>query len=51
MACTPVEPDKLCRACFDGQYPIPVPGEQMSYAEGSQIDKERLVTQRRSGRV
>jgi len=25
---TAVPADKLCRACFDGQYPIPLPGER-----------------------
>jgi amidophosphoribosyltransferase len=51
MGCTPVAPDKLCRACFDGRYPIPVPGEQMSYAEDSQVAKEHKVTQTNASSV
>lgn len=42
--CTPVPSDKLCRACFDGQYPIPVPGEQVDYAAGGEVRKEREAT-------
>ena len=30
--CTPQPKERLCRACFDGQYPIPVPGEQVALA-------------------
>jgi amidophosphoribosyltransferase len=30
---TPHERDRLCRACFDGQYPIPVPGEHEQLAQ------------------
>jgi amidophosphoribosyltransferase len=39
-ACTPVAPDRLCRACFDGQYPIPVPGEQVELAAGDERAKD-----------
>ena len=30
---TPHERDELCRACFDGEYPIPVPGEHEQLAQ------------------
>ena len=33
IAATPHERDALCRACFDGQYPIPVPGEHENLAQ------------------
>ena len=37
-ASTPVPADRLCRACFDGHDPIPVPGEQVEYAaDGEQV--------------
>ena len=32
MACTPTEPDDFCRACFDGEYPIDIPGEHADLA-------------------
>jgi len=32
VGCTPVVKDHLCRACFDGIYPIEVPGEHASLA-------------------
>ena len=41
--CTPVASERLCRACFDGRYPIPVPGEQMDLAAGGEARKEREV--------
>ena len=34
ISATPNERDRLCRACFDGHYPIPVPGEHESQAAG-----------------
>ncbi len=43
-ASTPADPDRLCRACFDGRYPIPVPGEQVDYAAGGEARKEREAT-------
>lgn len=33
IATTPQERDGLCRACFDGHYPIPVPGEHEQLAQ------------------
>lgn len=33
IAATPHERDGLCRACFDGEYPIPVPGEHEQLAQ------------------
>jgi amidophosphoribosyltransferase len=32
IGATPQSKDSLCRACFDGRYPIPVPGEHESRA-------------------
>ena len=45
-ASTPVPSDRLCRACFDGRYPIPVPGEQVDLAAGGERRKEHEVTPR-----
>ena len=33
MGATPQEPDALCRACFDGRYPVAVPGEHEQLAQ------------------
>ena len=33
IATTPQQRDGLCRACFDGAYPIPVPGEHEQLAQ------------------
>lgn len=33
IKCTPMALDELCRACFDGVYPIPVPEEQAQLAQ------------------
>ncbi len=38
---TPVPADRLCRACFTGHYPIPVPGEQVDLAAGGEQRKEQ----------
>ena len=31
----------LCRACFDGQYPIPVPGEQVEAGKNVLVESRR----------
>lgn len=33
IRCTPMARDELCRACFDGEYPIPVPDEHEQLAQ------------------
>ena len=33
VSCTPTARDNLCRACFDGEYPIEVPGEHVDLAQ------------------
>ncbi|MCC5947233.1 MAG: amidophosphoribosyltransferase [Nitriliruptoraceae bacterium] len=33
MSCVPTATDALCHACFSGDYPIPVPGEQEQLAQ------------------
>ncbi|MBW3657019.1 MAG: amidophosphoribosyltransferase [Actinobacteria bacterium] len=33
ISATPTPKDRLCRACMDGQYPIPVPGEHEDHAQ------------------
>ena len=33
IRCTPMARDELCRACFDGEYPIPVPEEHEEMAQ------------------
>jgi amidophosphoribosyltransferase len=33
ISSTPHERERLCRACFDGEYPIPVPGEHEVLAQ------------------
>jgi amidophosphoribosyltransferase len=33
VGATPNVKDNLCRACFDGEYPIPVPGEHVDLAQ------------------
>ena len=33
ISATPQSRDRLCRACFDGEYPIPVPGEHERLAQ------------------
>lgn len=45
IACTPMDKDELCRACFDGQYPIPVPAEHDQFAQAS-IDFDDLTPSR-----
>jgi amidophosphoribosyltransferase len=33
VSSTPHQRERLCRACFDGEYPIPVPGEHEELAQ------------------
>jgi amidophosphoribosyltransferase len=37
--CTPRPKERLCRACFDGEYPIPVPGEAAAKAAADGLSK------------
>ena len=52
IASTPDEKAGLCRACFDGQYPIEVPGEHAELAQikfdfdAQTVERERVANAR-----
>ena len=52
IASTPDEKSGLCRACFDGQYPIEVPGEHAELAQikfdfdAQAVERERVANAR-----
>ncbi|MBW3561217.1 MAG: amidophosphoribosyltransferase [Actinobacteria bacterium] len=51
IASTPDDAEELCRACFDGVYPIPVPGEHAELAATSfGKDEEARTDGAREGR-
>jgi amidophosphoribosyltransferase len=49
ISATPVAKDDLCRACMDGEYPIPVPGEHADSAAstfGGDLEPYRIALAR-----
>jgi amidophosphoribosyltransferase len=47
IGATPHPRERLCRACFDGEYPIPVPGEHERFAQYKfDFDADELEAQR-----